>query len=79
MNVVKRNTCNTDNTYKHIIQLVKGGWEVWGGVRWFFTSPSEFTEFKKRVLNETERRRLLQDFHGLVVLRWVGVCLGQLR
>lgn len=33
---------------------------------------------QKRVLNKTERRRLLQDFHGLVVLRWVGVCLGQL-
>lgn len=25
-----------------------------------------------------QRRRLLQDFHGLVVLRWVGGCLGQL-
>lgn len=34
---------------------------------------------QKRVLNKTKRRRLLQDFHGLVVLRWVVGCLGQLR
>lgn len=46
------------------------------GVRRLFTRPSEFTEFKIRVPNKTERRRLLQDFHGLVVLRWVGVFLG---
>lgn len=74
-----QNTCITNNTYQHIIQLVKGGRM---GVRRFFTDPSEFTEFKKGARTRRRgrrRRRLLQDFHGFLVLRWVGLCSAQPR